>query len=63
MPGFRTGEVAGDGAADCVFMGDNPMFGESLVKDEFDFIDAFEVVSGGSSGILLSVQNRGVVRV
>ena len=44
-------------------MGDNPMCGEGPVKDEFDFIDAFEVVSGGSSGILLSVQNRGVIRV
>jgi len=39
------------------------MFGEGAVKDEFDFIDAFEVVSGGSSGILLSVQNGWMIRV
>ena len=54
MPGFNTGEVAGDGAGEWVLMGDS-LLGEGAVKDEFDFIDAFEVVSGGSSGILLSV--------
>lgn len=55
VPGLRTGEVAGDGPGECVFIGDKPMFGVGATKDELDFIDALEVVSGGSSGILLSV--------
>lgn len=38
-------------------IGDSPWFADGANKDELDFIDALEVVSGGSSGILLSVQN------
>lgn len=69
VPGLSNGEVAGDGAAECEFIADKPIFVEGAVKaefiadkpifvegavkDEFDFIDALEVVSGGSSGIFV----------